>query len=105
MHDHDPIDFEMTDLPTRPGPCRKAAAEETDATAAALAVEVEAAPHIAEAVFCGCGRPESTCDKRRHACSLTPAQVASEQALMRATRGWACDRAVEVKHGSGKVKV
>lgn len=49
MHDHDPIDFEMTDLATRPGPCRKATAEETDATAARLAGEVEAAPFIAEA--------------------------------------------------------
>lgn len=104
MHDDD-IDFEMTDIATRPGPCRKAAAEETDATAVRLAGEAEAAPYIAEAVFCGCGRPEATCDKRRHACSMTPAQVEAEQALLRATRGWACDRAVEVKYGSGKVKV
>lgn len=72
MHDHDAIDFEMTDLPTRPGPCRKAAAEETDATAARLAGEVEAAPFI-----------DRRFNAARHKANL----------------------AVEVKHGSGKVKV
>lgn len=85
MHDHDPIDFEMTDLATRPGPCRKATAEETDATAARLAREVEAAPFIAEAVFVQHGR------------NITIARRVADD--MRPTV------AVEVKHGSGKVKV
>jgi hypothetical protein len=71
MHDHDPIDFEMTDLPTRPGPCRKAAAEETDATAAALARDYLASEYRA----------------RRIADAMRPTV------------------AVEVKYGSGKVKV
>lgn len=104
MTDPDPIDFEMTDLVARPGPCRKAAAEETDATAARLERGQAASRFVAEAT-CSCGRLERTCDKRRIACRMSAAEVDAERAAMRALRGWACDRAVEVRYGSGKVKV
>ena len=46
MHSHDDdtaLDFAMFDLPTRPGPCRKATAEEQDPVAARLARERAAA--------------------------------------------------------------
>jgi hypothetical protein len=82
MHDHDPIDFTMTDLPTRPGPCRKAAAEETDATAAALARQSEEAIHVAEAIGLRTERVETL--------------IRQADRLI---------EAVEVKYGSGKVKV
>jgi hypothetical protein len=100
MHDHDPIDFEMTDLPTRPGPYRKAAAEETDATAASLAREVEAAPHIAEAAQ----RRIARAAERVVAARLQDEAEESNASGRRYMEAKAA-LAVEVKHGSGKVKV
>jgi hypothetical protein len=105
MHDHDPIDFAMTDLPTRPGPCRKAVAEETDATAAALAREVEAAPHIADAVGLGTADYMAACPIRIVNLQ-TQADMAQEyRRQVHTTMGKRGPVAVEVKYGSGKVKV
>ena len=39
------LDFAMLDLPARPGPCRKAAAEEADPVEARLTREIESAPY------------------------------------------------------------
>jgi hypothetical protein len=100
MHDHDPIDFAMTDLPTRPGPCRKATAEEADATAAALAREVDAAPHIAEAAQ----RRIARAAERVVAARLQDEAEESNSSGRRLMEAKAA-LAVEVRYGSGKVKV
>lgn len=78
--DTDFIDFAMFDTPARPGPCRKAAAEETDPVAARLERERIWAEWLAH------GKN-------------------SVRVVMEADRKPMSIECVEVKYGSGKVKV
>ena len=84
MHDHDDIDFGMLDLPTRPGPAKASAAPETDMTA-----------HLLEIKRTGL----------RFVNLQREADMAYEYRRQTHASMGKSGPYVEVKHGSGKVKV
>lgn len=91
------LDFAMLTPPTRPGPRRAATAPEVDPVEARLEREVQAAQHIAAAI-------KAREDLRRaYRAKLLSRPVGIETDAMR--RGREMHEAIEVRHGSGKVKV
>lgn len=127
MHDHDAIDFGMLDLPTRPGPAKASAAPEQDSVEKRLDEEREAAPfrecrlkweqralkpeatvrvHMertrvtierGEEMHRGC-MLDSVADLTERERFVRPLEITDDEVRARFAT-------VEVKHGSGKVKV
>ena len=87
------MDFAMFDLPARPGHCRKAAAEEVDPIEARLAAKRARAEYLARQA------EERAIAAGALSCNATSIRTAVYRYEM--------DRVecVEVKYGSGKVKV
>jgi|SRR5687768_13007423 len=116
-HDTDDLDFAMLTPPTRPGPCKVAAAPELDPVEARLELEVEAAPHVAAALNAREGL------RRLYRMKMLSRPVGIETNVQRRGRetheairlrgrpdaivnGIPQDhKCIEVRHGSGKVKV
>ena len=91
--DADFIDFAMFDTPARPGPCRKATAEESDPVAARLEYKRARAERIAREA-----------EERALVAGALPCNATSiRTAVYR--REVERPECVEVKYGSGKVKV
>lgn len=119
-HDDD-IDFAMTDLPTRPGPTRATTAPEQDSIEKRLAREVGAAEHIAAAAEAkALSRGALACNALSLRNQVRQVEIAKRVAAARDVccpecgheHGYPglCDTcgmrtAIEVKHGSGRVKV
>lgn len=123
MHDHDSdtdLDFAMLTPPTRPGPCKAAAAPETDSTAKRLERLVEAAEHIAAAAEAKAiergALPCNALSLRNQVRKLEISKALAADVCCPycghetgypgrcMSCDWHASQAVEVKHGSGKVK-
>lgn len=111
-NDTNDLDLAMLTPPTRPGPCKAAAALEADPVETRLEREVQAAPHIAEAL-----RERASALRNRGALHTNPRSAMRQELEGRADE---CERvanaldaaatmerlvSIEVRHGSGKVKV
>ena len=89
--DTDDLDLAMLTPPTRPGPCKSATAPEVDPVEARLERDIAAALKAREDL------------RRAYRAKMLNRPVGVETDAMR--RGREMHEAIEVRHGSGKVKV